>query len=65
MPAAFAGNSLKAFGALIVLCVAAGTAYYGYAVTSATPWLNPNAANPASRIRGSPAGRNGTAELYP
>ncbi len=41
-----AGNSFKAFGALIVLCVAAGTAYYVYAVTSATPWLNPNAANP-------------------
>jgi len=34
------------FGALIVLCVAAGAAYYVYAVTSATPWLNPNAANP-------------------
>jgi hypothetical protein len=41
-----AGNSLKAFGALIVLCAAAGTAYYVYAVTSATPWLNPNATNP-------------------
>jgi hypothetical protein len=41
-----AGNSFKAFGALIVLCAAAGTAYYVYAVTSATPWLNPNAANP-------------------
>ena len=31
---------------LIVLCAAAGTAYYVYAVTTATPWLNPNAANP-------------------
>jgi len=41
-----AGNSFKAFGALIVLCAAAGAAYYVYAVTSATPWLNPNAANP-------------------
>jgi hypothetical protein len=41
-----ASNSLKALGVLIVLCAAAGTAYYVYAVTSATPWLNPNAANP-------------------
>ena len=41
-----AANSFKAFGTLIVLCAAAGTAYYVYAVTSATPWLNPNAANP-------------------
>ena len=41
-----AGNSLRAFGALILLCAAAGTAYYIYAVTSATPWLNPNAATP-------------------
>jgi hypothetical protein len=41
-----ASNSLKAFGTLVVLCAAAGTAYYVYAVTSATPWLNPNAANP-------------------
>ncbi len=41
-----ARNSLKAFGTLIVLCAAAGTAYYVYAVTTATPWLNPNAPNP-------------------
>lgn len=41
-----ARNSFKAFAALIALCAAAGTAYYVYAVTSATPWLNPNAANP-------------------
>jgi len=41
-----ASNSLKAFGVLIALCATAGTAYYVYAVTSATPWLNPNAANP-------------------
>ena len=41
-----ARNSLKAFGTLIVLCAATGTAYYVYAVTTATPWLNPNAANP-------------------
>jgi hypothetical protein len=41
-----AGNSFRAFGALIALCVAAGTSYYVYAVTTATPWLNPNAATP-------------------
>ena len=40
------GNSLKAFAALVALCAAAGTAYYFYAVTTATPWLNPNAATP-------------------
>ncbi|MGY8631164.1 hypothetical protein RAD15_01540 [Bradyrhizobium sp. 14AA] len=40
------GNSLKSFAALGVLCAAAGTAYYVYAITTATPWLNPNAANP-------------------
>ena len=39
-------NSLKAFAVLIALCAAGGTAYYVYAVTTATPWLNPNAANP-------------------
>ena len=39
-------NSLKALAVVIALCVAAGTAYYVYAVTTATPWLNPNAANP-------------------
>ena len=31
---------------LIALCAAAGTSYYVYAVTTATPWLNPNAATP-------------------
>jgi hypothetical protein len=39
-------NSLKALGVVVALCVAAGTAYYVYAVTTATPWLNPNAATP-------------------
>src|SRR5690349_18693173 len=34
-------NSLKASGVLIALCAAAGTFYYVYAVTTATPWLNP------------------------
>jgi hypothetical protein len=41
-----ARNCLKAFGTLIVLCATGGTAYYVYAVTTATPWLNPNAPNP-------------------
>ena len=41
-----AGNSLRAFGALIALCAIAGTAYYAYAVSTATPWLNPNNATP-------------------
>jgi hypothetical protein len=39
-------NSLKASAVLIALCAAAGTTYYVYAVTTATPWLNPNAPNP-------------------
>lgn len=39
-------NSLKAFAVLIALCAVAGTFYYVYAVTTATPWLNPNAPNP-------------------
>jgi hypothetical protein len=41
-----ARNSLKSLGVVVVLCVAAGTGYYIYAVTTATPWLNPNASNP-------------------
>jgi len=45
-PGSLARNSLKSFAALIVFCAAAGTAYYVYAVNTATPWLNPNAANP-------------------
>jgi hypothetical protein len=39
-------NSLKALGVVVALCVAAGAAYSIYAVTTATPWLNPNAPNP-------------------
>jgi hypothetical protein len=39
-------NSLKALAVVVALCVAAGTSYYVYAVTTATPWLNPNAATP-------------------
>jgi hypothetical protein len=39
-------NSVKALAVVVALCVAAGTAYYVYAVTTATPWLNPNAATP-------------------
>jgi hypothetical protein len=41
-----AANSFKAFVAVVVLVAAAGVAYYVYAVNTATPWLNPNAANP-------------------
>ncbi len=40
------GNSLRSFAAVVVLCAAAGGIYYVYALTTATPWLNPNAANP-------------------
>jgi hypothetical protein len=39
-------NSLKALAVVVALCIAAGTSYYVYAVTTATPWLNPNAATP-------------------
>jgi hypothetical protein len=39
-------NSLKAFAVLVALCAVGGSAYYVYAVTTATPWLNPNALNP-------------------
>ena len=39
-------NSLKSFAALVMLGAAAGAAYYVYAVNTATPWLNPNAATP-------------------
>jgi len=39
-------NSLKAFAILIALCAVASTFYYVYAITTATPWLNPNAPNP-------------------
>jgi hypothetical protein len=40
------GNSFKAFVAVVVICAAAGTVYYVSALATATPWLNPNAANP-------------------
>ena len=39
-------NSLKALAVVVALCIAAGTAYYAFAVTTGTPWLNPNAATP-------------------
>ncbi|MCA6117534.1 hypothetical protein J6524_22070 [Bradyrhizobium sp. WSM 1738] len=39
-------NNPKASAVLIALCAVAGAAYYVYAVTTATPWLNPNAPNP-------------------
>jgi hypothetical protein len=41
-----ARNSLKSLGIVVLLCVTAGVGYYVYAVTTATPWLNPNASNP-------------------
>jgi hypothetical protein len=39
-------NSFKALGMVVVLCAAAAASYYWYAVATATPWLNPNGANP-------------------
>ena len=39
-------SSLKASAVLTALCAAAGASYYVYAITTATPWLNPNAPNP-------------------
>ena len=41
-----ARNSLKSFGVVLALCAAAGGAYVWYAISTATPWLNPNAATP-------------------
>jgi hypothetical protein len=41
-----ATNSLKSFGVVVALCAAAGGAYSWYALSTATPWLNPNAATP-------------------
>lgn len=41
-----AGNSLKSLGVVVALVAGIGTIYYVYAVSVATPWLNPNAANP-------------------
>jgi NADH:ubiquinone oxidoreductase subunit K len=41
-----ARDSLKSLGVVLFLCAAAGLGYYAYAVSTATPWLNPNAANP-------------------
>ena len=41
-----AANSFKAFGVLVGLVAAGVGAYALYAINTATPWLNPNAANP-------------------
>ncbi len=41
-----ARNSLKSLGVVLALCAAAGGTYTWYAISTATPWLNPNAANP-------------------
>ncbi len=39
-------SGMTASAVLIGLCAAAAASYYVYAVTTATPWLNPNAPNP-------------------
>ncbi len=39
-------SGMKASAVLIGLCAAAAASYYVYAITTATPWLNPNAPNP-------------------
>jgi hypothetical protein len=39
-------NSLKSLGVVALFCVAAAAIYLVYAYATATPWLNPNAANP-------------------
>jgi hypothetical protein len=41
-----AGNSLKSLAVVVVMVAASGAVYYFYAVATATPWLNPNAASP-------------------
>lgn len=41
-----ARNSLKSLGVVALLCAAAAATYLAYAYATATPWLNPNAANP-------------------
>ena len=40
------GNSFKAFAGLVVLIATVGGLYLWYAISTATPWLNPNAATP-------------------
>jgi hypothetical protein len=39
-------STLRSLGIIVAIVTIAGTAYYAYAVATATPWLNPNAANP-------------------
>ncbi|WP_375308091.1 hypothetical protein WI560_11510 [Bradyrhizobium sp. A11] len=41
-----ARTSLKSLGIVALFCVAAAATYLAYAYATATPWLNPNAANP-------------------
>ncbi|MBJ7404579.1 MAG: hypothetical protein JHD07_15285 [Bradyrhizobium sp.] len=41
-----ARNSLKSLAIVALFCVAAVVTYLVYAYATATPWLNPNAANP-------------------
>lgn len=41
-----ASNVLKALGVVVALVAVAGALYSVYAISTATPWLNPNAPNP-------------------
>lgn len=41
-----ARNSFKSLGVMLALCAAVGGAYAWYAISTATPWLNPNGATP-------------------
>lgn len=41
-----ARTSLKSLGIVALFCVSAAATYLAYAYATATPWLNPNAANP-------------------
>ena len=41
-----AGNSIKALAIVVAMVGLGSFGYNYYAVTTATPWLNPNAANP-------------------
>lgn len=45
-PGSVAQSSLKSLAVVVLLVLVSGAFYYVYAVSTATPWLNPNAANP-------------------
>ena len=42
----FGASSLKALGIVVAAVAILGGGYYVYAITTATPWLNPNQGNP-------------------